>query len=43
VFFGLFNDTINSLEPVVYGFAKESETLLNLTREMNVTERGELT
>jgi len=43
IFFGLFNENINHLEPIVYGFARESEILLNLTREITLTERVGIT
>lgn len=43
VFFGLFNENINTMEPTVYGFVRESEILLNLTREIALTERFAIT
>ena len=43
IFFNLFTENINRLEPIVYGFVKESECLLNLSRELAPTEREGIT
>ena len=39
IFFALFNQDVNSLEPLVYGFQKEADILLNLCRELSTNER----
>ena len=39
IFFSIINESINSLEEIVEGFLRESETLLYLAREMTVKER----
>ena len=43
IFFSIINENINALEPLVFGFQKESETLMGLARRMLVSERSDLT
>ena len=43
IFFGIINDNLNSLEPIVHGFLKEAETLNHLVYTMKTTERDSMT
>mgnify|MGYP001626806171 CR=1 FL=1 len=43
ILFGIINDNLNSLEPIVHGFVKEAETLNLLVYTMKTTERDSMT
>ncbi len=43
IFFGIINDNLNSLEPIVHGFVKEAEILNLLVYTMKTTERESMT